>query len=106
MTEMLTVPSEDVLDWDRAACADEDPELFFPVGTEGPALRQAEDAKAVCRTCPLMSGCLRWALDTGQDDGVWGATSEDERRAMRRSRVPSPRHSCQNNSPSARNTSS
>jgi WhiB family transcriptional regulator, redox-sensing transcriptional regulator len=81
-------------DWTLAACRDEHPELFFPVGTEGPALAQLAEAKRVCGTCPVMGECLRWALETGQDDGVWGGTSEDERRAMRRARVggvPEPR---------------
>ncbi|QKW23989.1 WhiB family transcriptional regulator [Kitasatospora sp. NA04385] len=69
---------------DRAACLREDPELFFPVGVAGSALRQIECAKDVCRRCPVREQCLRWALDNGQDSGVWGGTSEDERRAMKR----------------------
>ncbi|WP_037677179.1 WhiB family transcriptional regulator, partial [Streptomyces afghaniensis] len=28
--------------------------------------------------------CLQWALDTGQSIGVWGGTSETERRALKR----------------------
>ncbi|WP_030853273.1 WhiB family transcriptional regulator [Streptomyces griseus] len=69
---------------DHAACRDEDPELFFPLGTTGPALVQAEEAKAVCRRCPVMSTCLTWALENGQRDGVWGGTDEQDRRRMER----------------------
>ena len=73
------------MDWrDRAACRTEDPELFFPIGNTGPALVQIEEAKAVCRRCPVQSPCLSFALETGQDAGVWGALSEDERRALKR----------------------
>ena len=72
-------------DWrHRAACLEEDPELFFPVGNTGPSLLQIEEAKAVCRRCDVVETCLRWALDTGQDAGVWGGLSEDERRALKR----------------------
>jgi WhiB family redox-sensing transcriptional regulator len=67
-----------------AACRDEDPELFFPVGKTGPALLQIEDAKEVCRRCEVVEDCLRWALETGQDAGVWGGMSEDERRSIRK----------------------
>jgi WhiB family redox-sensing transcriptional regulator len=28
--------------------------------------------------------CLRWAVESGQDAGVWGGMSEDERRAYKR----------------------
>jgi WhiB family transcriptional regulator, redox-sensing transcriptional regulator len=42
-----------------AACRGEDPELFFPIGTTGPALVQLMDAKAVCGRCPVQSECLR-----------------------------------------------
>ncbi|HVA61684.1 MAG TPA: WhiB family transcriptional regulator [Mycobacteriales bacterium] len=73
------------MDWRHAAaCRDEDPELFFPIGNTGPALLQIEDAKAVCRRCPETEPCLQWAIETGQDAGVWGGLSEDERRALRR----------------------
>lgn len=73
------------MDWrDRAACLDEDPELFFPIGNTGPALQQIEEAKAICRTCPVIDECLRFALENGQDAGVWGGLSEDERRALKR----------------------
>jgi len=73
------------MDWrHRAACRDEDPELFFPIGNTGPALLQIEDAKAVCRRCDVVDQCLQWALESGQDAGVWGGMSEDERRALKR----------------------
>ncbi|MFI0936907.1 WhiB family transcriptional regulator [Streptomyces sp. NPDC021019] len=67
-----------------AACREEDPELFFPIGTTGPAVVQAEEAKAVCRRCPVMETCLDWALETGQQDGVLGGTDEEERRRIQR----------------------
>ena len=46
------------MDWrHNAVCREEDPELFFPIGTTGPALLQIEEAKAVCRRCPVMDQC-------------------------------------------------
>lgn len=67
-----------------AACRDADPELFFPVGTAGPALRQVDRAKRICGACPVRTPCLAWALDQGILSGVWGGTTEVERRAIRR----------------------
>lgn len=73
------------MDWrQHAACISKDPELFFPVGTTGAALEQAERAKAVCRGCAVVNECLQWALDTNQDAGVWGGMTEEERRRIRR----------------------
>ncbi|MGW7367981.1 WhiB family transcriptional regulator [Streptomyces sp. NPDC054841] len=68
----------------RPACADEDPELFFPIGNTGPALLQIEEAKAFCRRCPLIESCLQGTLERGDNFGVWGGLSEDERRALKR----------------------
>ena len=71
-------------DWrEDAACRDADPDLFFPIGTIGTALRQIEEAKRICRTCPARIQCLAWALDNGVGEGVWGGTTPDERRVIR-----------------------
>src|SRR5690625_3077115 len=90
------------MDWRHdAACRDEDPELFFPIGNFGPALIQIEEAKADCQRCPgrtawlkaaivaghrcpVSSACLEWARESGQDGRVWGCTSEEERRKLRK----------------------
>jgi WhiB family transcriptional regulator, redox-sensing transcriptional regulator len=67
-----------------AACRDTDPDLFFPVGTTGPAIEQIDSAKRVCDECSARVPCLEYALSTNQDSGIWGGTSEEERRALRR----------------------
>lgn len=67
-----------------SACRDKDPELFFPLGNAGTAVQQLEEAKAVCRSCNVSDECLKCALETNQDYGVWGGLSEDERRSLKR----------------------
>jgi WhiB family redox-sensing transcriptional regulator len=62
------------------ACADEDPELFFP---EHGQVTQTSEAKSVCGSCSIRTACLSYALRHGVE-GVWGGTTEEERRAMRR----------------------
>jgi Transcription factor WhiB len=57
------------------------PDLFFD---EHP--KSVEAAKAKCATCPLQAGCLNFALDARQNDGVWGGASQDERRKILRAR--------------------
>ncbi|WP_328745277.1 WhiB family transcriptional regulator [Streptomyces sp. NBC_00285] len=72
------------MEWrERAACLRVDPELFFPISNSGPTLRQIDEAKAFCGGCPVAQQCLDWALRVGPVDGVWGGTTEIERRAMR-----------------------
>ena len=88
LTTSRSIPvSLDRDEWRQfAECRDTDPDLFFPVGTTGPALEQIANAKAVCRTCDVQGLCLEYAISTNQDSGVWGGTSEEERRQMRRAR--------------------
>lgn len=66
-------------------CRTDDPDAWFPVGTSGPALAQAALAAQRCGPCPILVACLQTALDTGAE-GVWGGTTEQERRAMLRRR--------------------
>lgn len=68
----------------QAICRDTDPDLFFPVGTTGYALVQIDRAKQVCGECPVHVDCLDYALETNQDSGIWGGTSEEERRKLRK----------------------
>ncbi len=70
-----------------AICRDTDPDLFFPVGSTGYALVQIDRAREVCGQCPVRVECLDYALETNQDSGIWGGTSEDERRILRRQYV-------------------
>ena len=64
---------------DRAACFGIDPDIFFPVSEEeaGPAL-------AFCNGCRFRETCLAWALKSGERYGVWGGTTEQQRRRIQR----------------------
>lgn len=76
----MTVP----VNWrEDVACRDADPDLFFPIGMTGAALRQMEQAKRICRACPVRIQCLGWALENRVTEGVWGGTTPDERRVIR-----------------------
>ena len=72
-------------DWrDAAACRDADPELFFPDGSPSSTRAQLKTAKLICRGCPVSATCLSWALASGQEAGIWGGLTEDERRRLHR----------------------
>lgn len=62
-------------------CADKPPSLFFPSDGVG-----VEVAKRVCADCPMKADCLDYALDNRIDHGVWGGTSERERRRILKAR--------------------
>lgn len=79
MTSRLIVNREP---WTRQAnCLGVDPALFFP--ERGGSTREA---KEVCRGCAVRAACLEYALETRQKFGVWGGTSERQRRRIRRDR--------------------
>lgn len=58
---------------------------FAPEGPQGVAT-----AKAVCAECPVRTKCYLHALDH-DEVGIWGGTSERERRAIRTGRRAAPR---------------
>ncbi|MGX1248614.1 hypothetical protein RKD48_001125 [Streptomyces ambofaciens] len=80
---------------DQAACRTEDPDLFFPAGTEGPSSLQIEKAKAVCRRCPVAEACLAYAFNHPVNDGIFGGLTAGERRTIVRRHMrgrPAPKY--------------
>ena len=71
----------------RGACHGVDPEMFFPIGGTGPALAQISAARAICAGCTVRQPCLHYAAATMQD-GIWGGTTAEERRVLRRIAEP------------------
>ena len=65
--------------FDRAACLQADPEVFYP--EKGGSSRAA---KRVCQTCPVQAECLSYALANDERFGIWGGMSERERRQFKR----------------------
>lgn len=63
-------------------CANQPPSLFFPSDGVG-----VDVARGVCDGCPVLSECLEYALENRIDHGVWGGTSERERRRIQKARA-------------------
>ncbi|GFE25730.1 WhiB family transcriptional regulator [Streptomyces nigrescens] len=71
---------------DRAACRSTvhdhgDPDLFFPEPDEMDRIRAA---KALCQQCPVRTTCLDAALENGDQDGIRGGMTEEERHSLHR----------------------
>lgn len=70
-------------DWsDEAKCKGQT-DLFYPIFSSA-----ALTAKKVCRDCPCKQECLETAI-AGDEIGVWGGTTEMERRAIQSRRIRS-----------------
>ena len=65
----------------KANCFGVDPDLFFPERGQS-----TKEAKAVCAGCVVREACLEFALANHIAFGIWGGTSERERRRIRRQR--------------------
>jgi WhiB family redox-sensing transcriptional regulator len=61
-----------------AACASEPSWRFFPTRSDGLAA-----AREVCFRCPVRADCRDYALGVPGLHGVWGGTSDRERRRLR-----------------------
>lgn len=75
-------------DWaTRGHCAGSpDPDLWHSDGAAPERVADTELARAICKGCPVRLACREYALrtPTSQDWGVWGATTANERRNLRR----------------------
>lgn len=64
-----------------ASCKTEQSMTFFPQNREEEAV-----ALAICGICPVQEDCLDHAMETNERFGVWGGTTERQRRKLRRFR--------------------
>ena len=62
---------------DRAACLGHDTSLFFPADSHVPNLYR--EALALCERCEVRVECLRYAIEAGETDGVWGGVPPNGR---------------------------
>jgi WhiB family transcriptional regulator, redox-sensing transcriptional regulator len=77
--------TEHATEWRSAgACLSADPDLFFPISTTGTGDAQVRKAQRICARCEVQRECLEFALNTGETYGVWGGTTPEERRRVRR----------------------
>ena len=67
----------------RGACQGLDPAVFFPEEGDDD---MADVAISVCGTCDVRIACLEHALACREKEGVWGGTTERERRRIIRQR--------------------
>jgi WhiB family redox-sensing transcriptional regulator len=65
----------------QGRCRDLPPQIFFPSDGIG-----VEAARQHCAECPVKAPCLEYALVHHIEHGVWGDTSERERRRIGRRR--------------------
>ncbi len=68
-----------------AACANEWPDMWFPVVVNHRA--QWEPARAICNKCPVRTECLEYALAADEREGMWGGLSPEERKRLRKERA-------------------
>jgi WhiB family transcriptional regulator, redox-sensing transcriptional regulator len=79
-------------DWrSRGACLAADPDLFFPISSRGSSSAQANRAKAICTGCQVRAECIDFAIARRDVLGIWGGTTDDERKKLRRNRATAAR---------------
>ena len=83
MTAALRIDPTDDEYWSwqyQGRCLDVPTELFFPeTDRRSERRRREEEAKRICRACPVLMRCREHALSVPERYGVWGATTPRER---------------------------
>lgn len=72
--------------FDQAACAGEDPDLFFvPFGNDGRPVAHGNTwyrkAAAICARCPVRDLCVDYSVENGLQDGFYGGIGAHRLRA-------------------------
>lgn len=65
---------------ENALCAQIGGDLWFAEKGDWATTIQA---KLICQRCPVREQCLRWALENGENHGVWGGMTPEQRKRFR-----------------------
>jgi len=91
MIEDIYTDMPDFSEFGTPLCAQTDPELFFPrenYDQNGKFISAAyanlNGAKELCNQCPYKIACFAYAMEQPYIDGIWGGTTEADRRNMHR----------------------
>lgn len=77
-TEFIPIPITEERPWVVfSACRDKEPGIFFPEDRKA-----ADEALAICATCPVRVDCLEYAVEADIRYGVWGGLTERQRRRL------------------------
>ncbi len=71
------------MEWmSEALCAEVGSVMFFPEAGENPY-----EAKKICSLCEVRPDCLEYAMSQATVYGIWGGTTEADRRRLKHRQV-------------------
>lgn len=63
------------------------PDMFFIDKGDNNGPEKIKISKALCATCPVQMVCLEYALESAEEDGIWGGLTRNERKSIKRGRI-------------------
>ena len=78
---MVVKETRELIWQDKAECKNYPPAIFYPEDSVG-----VDAARQICMMCEVQADCLEYALENKELFGVWGGTSERERRRILKQR--------------------
>lgn len=93
MSDFFPNDYPDFQEFGNTPCSESDPDAFFSTEPAEGSMRgfypMEREAKAVCAACPYAARCLQYALEHSELSGIWGGTTEYQRRMMRKNKLTS-----------------
>lgn len=68
-----------------AACRGPNQIIFFPpsrLERRSEKRQREQRAKEICSECSVQTSCLQYALEIREQHGIWGGSTENERRDL------------------------
>ena len=85
--DVVVAPTLEAWEWQlRGRCRGMPTEIFFTAEQDKGRRRLDHEkrAKRICQTCPVLNQCRQYAVAAAEPYGIWGATTPQERRDLRR----------------------